>query len=195
MIFKKFVYSKFSDYTTPSPNRDSPEFDKLNQVRVVLSQHQQQGMFLAPHVAKNVSNNRVVHCCNNNNEDYVDNRLAMETAKQQHFNHAHGFRRHRDINYDEEQRKLALRRSESLDRKHVIRSTTFDKNSDFNKRVSSSFDSLDSPPSTPKPPVPPAPPASLYSASNSSSSHSDMAGLSRRVQGLRIVSLTPETSV
>ena len=208
------------NYVTPSPSRDSPDYEKFNQdvsmIMMIPQQHRRPSSpnmhvnpLLSPYYStfNNLSNNNEVHqrhsvpqnqqqnVCYSNHDHYnVVNRNNTEPTRHHSggssgsSSHAHGFRRHRDINYDEEQRKY--RRSESLDRKQVIRSTTFDKNSDFNKRVSSSFDSLDSPPPTRK-----DPPLLTCGSNMSSVSHSDMIGLTRRVQGMRMVSITPETSV
>ena len=118
------------------------------------------------------------------NSEYSHRPTPLNTPKDR------GFRRHRaDVNYDEEslrRREYGSRRSESLDRKPLVRSATFDRNSDFAKRVSSSFDSLDSPPRTRR---------TLVTQLSTASSSAEMSGLVRRVHGMKIVSVTPETSV
>ena len=118
------------------------------------------------------------------NSEYSHRPTPLNTPKDR------GFRRHRaDVNYDEEslrRREYGSRRSESLDRKPLVRSATFDRNSDFAKRVPSSFDSLDSPPRTRR---------TLVTQLSTASSRAEMSGLVRRVHGMKIVSVTPETSV
>ena len=194
--------SKLMNYTTPSPNRDSPEFQIYLQMSPKSSHltSYSSGTFRQNSYERKNSNERHNQSACNDFHYSIDRELEAinqndeDTNAYQHqhqmatdIRHGHGgFRRHKDINYDEEQRRNVPRRSESLDRRQLTRNSTFDKNSEFNKRVSSSFDSLDSPPRSPK--------ASVAQC-GVSSSHSDMSGLVRRVQGMRIVSLTPETSV
>ena len=121
----------------------------------------------------------------NNNNDLASRFIA--TARERSAVTA--FRRQRgDGSVDEESRRrdLTPRRAESLDRRPLVRSSTFERNADvIAKRVSTSFDSLDSPPRSRR----------LLHQASTASSTTEMSGLVRRIHGMKIVSVTPETSV
>ena len=186
-----FNCSKLLNHLIPSPNNE--DYDHFDVIDPPPSRY-------SPHSHHHHHRSSPIQYKSNellNNNEYAhrhDNRYGSNTAvalsNTTPTDRNHAFRRHRgDVNYDEEfrRRQYQQRRSESLDRKPLVRSSTFEKNSDFQKRVSSSFDSLDSPPRSRR--------STLQPQMSTASSSTEMSGLVRRVHGMKIVSVTPETSV
>ena len=164
--------------SSPTNEEDYDSFDDVIEptLRFSPSSH---GRYGNPYHTKEES-------LNNNND--LSSRLDARVAAAHERSVASNFRRHRgEGSVDEESRRRDVmpRRAESLDRRPLVRSSTFERNADvIAKRVSSSFDSLDSPPRSRR---------LIHQASTTSST--EMSGLVRRIHGMKIVSVTPETSV
>lgn len=143
--------SKYLNYITPSPNREDPysEVDGMSDLSQLTH-----SSFLSPRVSY-----KSVH------GTYVTQSLDNENLQSRH----RGYRRHRDINYDEEYKSS---------RKSYSRDNSFD--SLDSERLDSEHSIRGTAPRSPSKPV--------------TCMGADITGLVRRVKGMR-VTMTPETCV